>query len=209
MWKGIERDELTGLLNKRAFYQKMQNLILYYPDENFVLIRWNLERFKVINDLFGADIGDQVLKILAQTLQKYTDGLVALARLESDHFVSCYFAKYFSVDIIQEILNRRLSPAEINYSIILKCGIYEIDDKTLPIDQMCDRANLALQTIKGKYMAQHVFYNNALRQALLAEQEIEGDMNQALENGQFVVYFQPIYSVSTKRPISAEALVRW
>lgn len=209
MARGLEHDELTGLFNKSVFYQEAQRLIESYPEEDFVLVRWNLERFKVINDLFGASVGDQVLKILALELQKYTDGLATLARLESDHFVSCHFAKNFSIDATEEFLRQQFSPPEINYPIILKCGIYEIDDKTIPVDQMCDRANLALQTIKGKYMTQYAFYDNALRQTLLDEQEIEGDMTKALEEGQFVVYYQPIYSVSSKRPISAEALVRW
>lgn len=209
MAQGFEHDELTGLFNKRTFYHETQRVIDCHPEDEFVLVRWNLERFKVINDLFGAGVGDQVLKILALTLQQFTEGVAPLARLESDHFVSCHFAEHFSIDAVEEVLRQRLSPPEINYPIVLKCGIYEVDDKTIPVDQMCDRANLALQTIKDNYMTQYAFYDSALRQTLLDVQEIEGDMTQALEEGQFIVFYQPIYSVTSNRPISAEALVRW
>ncbi|MEG1684111.1 MAG: EAL domain-containing protein, partial [Oscillospiraceae bacterium] len=88
-------------------------------------------------------------------------------------------------------------------------GIYEIDDPGIPVDQMCDRANLALQTIKGKYKQHYALYNDTMRQTMLREQEIRSEMAEALADQQFQVFLQPIYSLSSGRAVSAEALVRW
>ena len=62
-------DALTGIYNKVAFYQKAQELIALHPDVQFAILRLNIERFKVINDLFGEKTGDQLLKYIAHFLE--------------------------------------------------------------------------------------------------------------------------------------------
>ena len=74
---------------------------------------------------------------------------------------------------------------------------------------MCDRANLARSTIKGDYRKRYAYYDEPMRAAIIAEQEILNDMEAALESGAFVLYLQPIYSLNFEKPVSAEALVRW
>ena len=97
----------------------------------------------------------------------------------------------------------------MDYTVILYFGIYPIDDIDLPVDIMCDRANLALQTVKGNYLKRYAFYNDELRASILSENEMRSEMNAALEHSEFKIYYQPVYSVSSETPVSAEALVRW
>ena len=94
-------------------------------------------------------------------------------------------------------------------NVVMKWGIYEITDRSVPIEQMCDRALLAADSIKGQYHRHFAIYDDALRSRLLREKAITDTMETALAEGQFTVYFQPKYSLNEERMVGAEALVRW
>ncbi|MGN0907665.1 MAG: EAL domain-containing protein, partial [Bullifex sp.] len=98
---------------------------------------------------------------------------------------------------------------ELKSDMVQKWGIYEITDKTVSVDQMCDRALLAADSIKGQYSTYSAVYNDALREKLVREKEITDAMENALEEDQFTVYLQPKYSLITNTMAGAEALVRW
>ena len=78
-----------------------------------------------------------------------------------------------------------------------------------PVELLCDRASMAMQEVKGNYITRWNYYNDSLKKSMLVEQELINEMDSALENKEFVVYYQPIVDVKTKKTISAEALVRW
>ena len=79
--------------------------------------------------------------------------------------------------------------------MLVKWGIYSIEDRTIPVDQMCDRALLAACGIKGQYGKYFAIYDDRLRSRLLREQAITECMESALKEGQFEIYLQPKYSV--------------
>ena len=79
----------------------------------------------------------------------------------------------------------------------------------MAVDQMCDRARLAMNTVKGSYMHRYAYYDEKLKQMMLEEQMIVRDMEFALQERQFSIYLQPVYNSETGRIVSAEALVRW
>lgn len=97
-----------------------------------------------------------------------------------------------------------------NYSVMCSIGIYRIEDPSIEVNQMCDRANMAYQTIRGNYIKRYAYYDANLRNAILQEQEITGEMDKALKEGrQFEVFVQPIFGVISNIPESGEALIRW
>ena len=91
----------------------------------------------------------------------------------------------------------------------IKWGIYEITDRSLPVEYMCDRAMLAADSIRERYGCSVAVYDDVLRRKLLREQSITSTMESALAGNQFTVYFQPKYRASDSRLCGAEALVRW
>ncbi|MEG2222097.1 MAG: EAL domain-containing protein, partial [Oscillospiraceae bacterium] len=202
-------DPLTGIYNKEAFYRMTAELLQKNPSRKFVLLRWNIERFKLINELFGKEVGDRILRQLAENFQKKLTTIGTYGRLEADHFAICLPAKYLDAPLFLVQTGELMGKLDIPYTVTVAFGIYEIDDPDIPVDQMCDRANLALQTIKGKYKRHYALYNDTMRQTMLREQEIRGEMAEALATRQFQVFLQPIYSLSADRTVSAEALVRW
>ena len=93
--------------------------------------------------------------------------------------------------------------------MILDCGIYKISKSDNDINTIMDRANTARKTIKGGHKNSFAFYDKEMHKKILKEKEIENSMVDALNNGEFIVYFQPKYSLSDYQIIGAEALVRW
>ena len=204
-----ERDKLTGIYNRETFYVKTAEMLEINRDEEYVLVTWNIEKFKIINEIFGIGTGDRILMGIATSFDEKLKGMGTYCRLEADHFAICFPKKYLDIDSIMASIDHGLLKYNLKYNIIVCLGIYEIVDISMPIDQMCDRANLALNTIKGNYVKRYAFYDDILRKRLMEEQQIAGEMDEALEKGQFHVYMQPIYSTTTEQPVSAEALVRW
>ncbi|MGN0715255.1 MAG: putative bifunctional diguanylate cyclase/phosphodiesterase, partial [Anaerovoracaceae bacterium] len=94
-------------------------------------------------------------------------------------------------------------------NVSLQWGIYEITDRSTSVEQMCDRALLAVDSIKGQYNQTVAIYDDALRGRLLREKAITDVMETALAEGQFVVYYQPKYCLKDSSMAGAEALVRW
>ena len=202
-------DLLTGIANKISFCEKTEKMLRENPDKRYVLVRTNIERFKVINDLFGTNVGDIILKDVANTLQVMFHGKGTYGRIESDHFAVCFDTFLMNPTTICTEVEKAIQSHNLNYALQVNIGIYEIDDNSIPVDQMCDRANLALQTIKGNYLRQVAYYDATLRNTLLQEQKLVSDMKEALENNEFVIFLQPVYSLHEEKVVSAEALVRW
>ncbi|MEA4854329.1 MAG: EAL domain-containing protein [Christensenella sp.] len=207
----VQNDTLTGLYGKEYFYMKVGETLRGNPEQKYDLVCFDIERFKLVNDRYGTQIGDELLRHIGQILRNKIQGFGFCARLEADEFACLiphreYYEKSDFTDSIEKI--NALSNM-IKLSLILRYGIYTIDDPTVPVDIMCDRADLAKESIKGKYDTYFACYDDSLRQKLLDEQMIVSDMKTALTEGQFRVYFQPKYDLKTEQIAGAEALVRW
>ena len=202
-------DSLTTIFNREAFSEMTSAMLRNNPDKEFVLICWNVERFKFINELFGKNTGDLILKDVAALLKREISHIGTYGRLEADHFAVCFPKDEIDIDA----LIGRIKPCEDfqrnHYELVIHVGVYEIEDPTVPVDQMCDRANLALQSVKGNYLRRCAYYTDDLRSSLLREQEVVREMSQSLEEGQFVPWLQPQYNHATGRIAGAEALARW
>ena len=209
---GSERpfDELTGLLSKDAFYSKVADILSENKDKNYELIVTDIERFKLINDNYGIQEGDKLLKYIANRISDLTDPDNPLsARIGADKFFTLVEHKDGAVNsIVSEAVEdiKKYSPG---MNICLKFGIYKITDKSLPLAFMCDRAMLAANSIKGKYNVSCAYYDDSIRKDLILEQTITNEMEKALAEEQFKVFFQPKYDLLTECIAGAEALVRW
>lgn len=201
-------DRLTGLYSKEFFYRKVKERLEEDPDEDYTIICSNLENFKLYNDAFGQQAGDQLLqKIAVQAQNMISDGICG--RYSADRFLFLQKSKLerkYRDQFIQEINNNH--PEKFK-NISMKWGIYEIVDRSILVEQMCDRALLAVDSIKGQYNQYFSVYDDALRGKLLREKAITDAMVTALDEGQFTIYYQPKYSLIDECIAGAEALVRW
>ena len=205
----IEQDALTGIYNRETFYEKAEALLQAHPEEPHQIVYLDISSFKVINDLFRIETGNLILKTTASYLQAVTDEVGVCGRMEADHFVICMPAQRLDMDMLLHGLDDAVASLAISHHIVFYAGIYPVDNVFLPVDQMCDRAHMALNTVKGRYMTRFAYYDENMRELILEEQMILREMEFALGENQFCIYMQPIYSLKKKKAVSAEALVRW
>lgn len=201
-------DRLTGLYSKQYFFEKAEEKLADNPDKKYCIVCCNIENFKLFNDTYGVAAGDEVLKEIAQTIRSMMDDDGVYGRFGGDRFI-------FLIESDKEMLDRRnfgMPKAHLSDDMkktLMRWGIYKITDRSLTVAQMCDRAIIAVNSIKGQYNKFFAEYDDVLRNKLIREKKITDAMETALRQNQFTVYLQPKYSLSDKAMVGAEALVRW
>ena len=202
-------DKLTNLYNREGFYEKVQEILKAAPNEKYLMICSDIDNFKLINDLFGRSTGNNFLIKIAETIKKYAEPEQIFARLESDRFA--FFTKKSDFDEKSFIKNtEEISSisSDLHYPVNFHVGIYEVEDVSMSVSLMCDRAFMALKTIKGNLQTKIAYYNSKLRSAIIHESQLVGEFHSALENNQFQMYLQPQVK-NDGNVYGAEALVRW
>lgn len=205
-------DSLTGLDKQNYFTERTRVLLSEHLEQEFVLVYWNVKRFKVINDVFSADTGNRVLINIANKLKRLIIPLGTAARLNDDKFVFCVPQSKLTKAWLLENADITLISDTAAYTFKSTFGIYEVVDREVPVDIMCDRAKMAQQTVADFQMITdrpYAYYDKKLREKMLEDQYLLSQMNYALEEGQFLTYLQPVYDLVTGTIVSAEALVRW
>lgn len=205
----IEKDALTGIYTREAFCKYTQDMLQMNPETDYVLMRLDVERFKIINDLFGTKVGDMVLNIIAQKLKKKLQGIGTYGRIAGDNFVCCFPEGTINMEDIGLQHDPDIEELQLKYDITLYYGVYRITDRSVSINLMCDRAEMVIRTIKGNYLKRIAYYDDELRMKMLEEQQLTNDMQSGLKNGEFCIFLQPIYDVNSDHITTAEALVRW
>lgn len=208
--KRVETDSLTGLLNKEEFYLRGQKFLEEHQNATSYIVFINVENFKLINDLFSVKAGDQFLQYLAGVIRDMSEQSGAVCtRYESDHFVMLTVEDIAQIRKQIENLSEKANAYELNLTMEISAGIYEVKEKNKSLRIMCDRAHLASDSIKNNHLVQVAVYDDSHRQNLIQEQKIISQMNEALKEKQFKAYFQPKYDMRNDEVIGAEALVRW
>lgn len=209
----IEYDEFTGLFSRKGFVKRVQALIeqdeIGYKNGEYSLGCFDVLRFKAINDLFGMDIGNELLRHIAESLESVLGKEAILCHPGSDRFMFYVKMRKEKLEIVLNELCNRIGDFDIPFEIACNIGVYITDEEILSVNAMLDRAVLAQARIKGNYTTRYNFYSEDIRFKMLGEQEIIGMMYTALNEKQFVVYYQPQYNHSTGTLLGAEALVRW
>lgn len=206
----LQLDRLTGLYNRNTFFEKAAAMIASKESGFYIMACFDIDSFKVINDQYGTDKGDRILCLLAELFKEGFGAAGGLcSRIMADNFAVLYPRSFVDSEGIKELyrkvagLDNTIQP--ISYSI----GRYLVDDLSLSVSAMYDRAVLAKESIKGRYDRHVGLFSESMRADLLAQQQIVTEMKSALEQGQFEPWFQPQYDHATGKLIGAEVLVRW
>ncbi len=202
-------NDVTGIYKRWTFYEHLSEKLKQNPNKQYELMRMDVDRFKLFNDTFGVSEGDRLLRLIGDLLRQHERETLSYGYLGNDHFVVCVERGRYSPEDVATGLTRILKEHFSGFDFVVRIGIYVITDPTMDATLMCDRAFLALRSIKGAYAKKYAYYDESMRKHLLDEHEITTDMKRALEEGQFVPYFQPQYDFATGKLCGAEALVRW
>lgn len=202
-------DILTGLLNKEQFYIETAKLIKENRDVKYCLVCSNIKDFKFVNELFGIEKGNEILKKQAEYMKNFIGEDSLAARLHADRFAMCMPRIRFDEDLINEtITGIQEAFKNSSFHMHIFVGVYDIHDVEERVSIMCDKANLASETIKNEYKSSVAYYTEHLLEKSIEERKIIGEFDRALDNEEFVMFLQPQVDVSGK-PFGSEALVRW
>ena len=207
-----ERDQLTGLYNREYFYRYAGQFDVYHKEQPTDAIVIDINHFHMINDRYGKSFGDELLKRVGERIRdSVQDEGGFVCRREADTFLvycphrSCYNDILDSAAVILDSGGRNET------RVRLRMGVYANVDKTIDIERRFDRAKLAADTVRNTFTKAIGIYDDSLRESeVFAEQLIE-DFHTALEEKQFLVYYQPKFNIQHETPVlsSAEALMRW
>ena len=205
----IRYDRVTGVYSKEYFCQQVRDILFRNPDVKYDILCSDIEDFKLINDTFGIAAGDRLLRQVAELCTQRLGDRGICGRLSADQFACLLEHREDYADEMFTQSDSRINGGFGNQNVVMKYGIYTVEDREVPVEQMCDRALLAAHSIKGQYGKHFALYDDKLRGTLLRRQAITDGMETALATGQFEVYLQPKYHLRDGRLAGAEALVRW
>ena len=205
-----EHDPLTGAYNTQTFFEKIDKLIKSRPNEQYCILRFDVAGFKAINESFGLEEGNRLLRGIARLIrQRLISEKEIFARLTADVFAVCLTGgSERSLQFVQA-LSLRLDHYSDTFRVKLFFGICPVENPRTPAHILCDWAYLAQKTVKGSDIVNFAFYDDALRKHLHDESYITDQMYEALEKHQFKLFLQPKVEISSGRIVGAEALVRW
>ena len=202
-------DQLTGLYNRETLYEEIKRRILARPERRWLIIFHNIKNFKIVNEIFGNEFGDHVLKRVAVWISGDMSEDTVYGRLGGDTFGVCMPAEEFDPDLIERALTgAMIRQGSIEYAVQIHLGIYEVTNPEMDVSVMFDRARLALSTIHDNYQRHIAWYDDRMRMNVIRQQQLSGQLTDAIAKQQIVPFLQPITDREGK-VVGAEALVRW
>lgn len=206
-----ERDELTGLYTIEYFYRYGSQFDKYYPGAEMDALCFDVNHFHVLNERFGTEKGDEILKRIAGRLETvFADKAGFVCRKTADTFL--VYCSHRDHDEYEKIVEQISDIGDdLHTSLRMRVGVYSCCDKKLDIHLRFGRAKIASDKIRNNYAVSVSDFDEALVDAELFAEQLVEEFPKALEEKQFLVYFQPKFDIRGDKPVlsSAEALVRW
>ena len=200
---------LTGLYTTEHFFDMAEKALMEHPDDTYLMICSDISNFKLVNDLVGWEYGNEVLVHIAEAFRMSATPDEVYGYMGSDRFAILIPKDQYDETWFKAMASDiTYTKEDISYVLNIYFGIYEINDRSIPVSVMCDRAYMILNTIKGSYTQRIVYYTDEVRENVIRENELVGALDGALNNEEFEIYLQPQVSIDRKL-IGAEALVRW
>ncbi len=210
--KDIPENEMHRVLrgiSKRNYFQRNVSELLYTSAERIAFIQFDIQKFKIVNDLYGEKFGDEVLDFIERQLEKCCNERQFFINLRSDVFM--VVTEYKNERELQAFIRELDSQTRLFKSVKLQMsfGVYTVEDREMELRQMEDRAAMARKAAKKNILRNILFYREQFKESLYNRKFIEENMQAAISERQFCIYLQPKYSITKNEIIGAEALVRW
>jgi len=208
MVKRINTDSTTGIMSREAFIKAGQELFDNSPDSTFIVAVGDVNKLKIINDLYGFNVGNDALRRISATLKQITGEAGLLARLGGGMFA---LIMDNNVDNLQRLQSCKVfdsSSLHITFPLTMHFGI-RITNNSLRITTALDQASLCMDYNISSVENTYTIYNEEYSKQTHIEADITSMMQPALENDEFKIWFQPQYSTGSEKLVGAEALCRW
>ncbi|MEF9955123.1 MAG: bifunctional diguanylate cyclase/phosphodiesterase [Clostridium sp.] len=210
-------DELTGCRTYYKFKEDAQGILMRQQDMSHVLIKFDIDNFRLINQIYGYEKGDEVLRNVVKAMERIMrDKDEIFARVSNDEFVALLSMRdNTTIETLHEhFLSNFNDLMEDDFSF--KCtfphGLCTVEPgeiAKIDIKDLFEKANFAHKMAKQNKDDQFVVYDESMTKKALCMKEIENKMSEALQNNEFEIYLQPKYYLDTELVGGAEALSRW
>ena len=207
----MEKDPLTGYLNRSGFLRKTEHILKKNADQyRFAVIYFNIRKFSGLNDVYGYENGDKIVRSYMDRIQNSVLRPLALGRVSADRFHALVDVKNLELSELGKLLQYPVRIRGEQVEIYGRCGIYYIPEHCdLDVSQMCDLAKMAKNKISNQYMQPYEIYQEDMKTEYGQKNLALLNLEKALEQEEFVVCYQPVVDGQTGEIVSAEALVRW
>lgn len=211
-------DQLTNLPNRELFSQYLEHMLGRCSSKDkylFAVLFIDLDRFKVINDSLGHLIGDQLLLAVARRLESCMRNEDMISRFGGDEFV--LFLENIedvggATQIADRIQNKMMSPFNLNGNevfVTVSIGIALSSTGYKSVPEILRDADAAMYRAKALGRSRYEIFDAEMHANAVNLMQLEADLRRAVKNEEFIVYYQPIVSVTENSIIGVEALVRW
>jgi diguanylate cyclase (GGDEF)-like protein/PAS domain S-box-containing protein len=210
-------DDMTGLPNRRLFMGRLEEQLAAAREggKMAAVCYMDVDRFKLVNSSFGREFGDMLLLHVAERLTHAFREPGNLARMEGDEFIGMFPGIEDAADLnrrLEETLSLFEEPFELGgvpIQVTLSIGVAVGETGQEDAGTLLQRADTALQRMKETGGNDYLLYTAELETTDLQKLTLQHEMKRALQNEEFVLYFQPQYDLATGRIVGLEALVRW
>lgn len=204
-----KRDIPTGLYNSTGFHERVERWRRENPGRKYRMHRYNLDGFSNINGTFGYEAGNKLLRDIGRYMRKNDTKDSFAGHLNSDHFVRFCSADSPTPEEYYDKFRRDFANYDLPYPISIHIGVYDLCEPECDSFTMSYKAHLALRSVKDDLMTHVAYYKNGLLQATREQQELLAEVEKAVSEHQFELWFQPQFSYPDRTIIGAEVLVRW
>lgn len=210
-------DTLTGLPNRLYLNEKIKEIMetSLANNEKFAIIFLDLDHFKNINDTLGHNIGDALLQTTANILRKALPKEALIARIGGDEFI-LLVSGFTNEEILFPLMSNLVKEFKKEYlvkgyslRISASIGISIFPDDSTNINELMKYADIAMYQAKSNGRDNFNFFTQKLNTKVHNEVELVNDMQRALYDDEFHIYFQPKIDVKSGKIMGAEALLRW
>lgn len=208
-------DELTGLANRSLFYDRLHQSLAQarlYKQE-LTLIMFDIDRFNSYNNSLGHQIGDQLLKMVADRAANLLTNAIMVARTGGNEFTALIMGSpkqaLAKAEFLQEQMQQPFKLAHQNLRVTLSLGLSSYPNHSQEMQVLINQAEQARLSCKSLGGNRIQVYNDSIRQSNLELMRLEQDLRLALDNEQIQVFFQPKLDFKTGKITAAEALARW
>lgn len=206
------KDIENGVWNYNGFEEQAPRVLEKHREKFYALIAFDISKFAIINENYGRDSGDMIIKEIASVLNRFIGDRALIAHVKADHFLLLLpydLKKDLELTLID--ISKSTSYFEVKglgIKVKANFGVYIIKDEDIVITKAIDYAEIARRKAK-RSNSSIIYFDESLRESLNKEKEIVDRIDYALEHNEFQVYYQPKFDMRTNNIIGAEALVRW
>ncbi len=202
----VEYDEVTGLYTRPAFNHYAEELLSSSEDKDYSMVVAELDNLNQLESILGERYSEEAIRFYADKFEKVSGVMFGFRKDNQFYFL----IEHHSDDPKECMKHTNGLGKDSPYAnVIIKYGIYYKVDKSLTVNDICERARLAVNSIRGNFINNYAVYDDQIAKDEQERYLIETSFDQAIANEEFVIWLQPKYSSANEKIHGSEALVRW